>query len=202
MDWNRSAFEFIKRFPNNYPIVYNDIQYTIKPSIHGIGLFANQDIPANTSLGYLVPLSSNMYPFYLKNHCENVVNGMEAPKRQSIQQRFQQYYQSNFDTIASQIEQQAKRYHLERLGSNYYFMTNMHSTLGILNATGNLPDIRYSILLLDTTETPFAFSNSSRNKRGVNDQNVENVQVDYDASVKTIKDIYVGNELRWAYDWS
>ena len=81
-------------------------------------------------------------------------------------------------------------------------MTNMHSTLGILNATGNLPDIRYSILLLDTTETPFAFSNSSRNKRGVNDQNVENVQVDYDASVKTIKDIYVGNELRWAYDWS
>ena len=70
MDWNPNSFEFIKRFPNNYPIVYNDIQYTIKPSIHGIGLFANQDIPANTALGYLVPLSSNMYPFYLKNNCE------------------------------------------------------------------------------------------------------------------------------------
>ena len=124
------------------------------------------------------------------------------PQRQTIQQRFSQYYQSNFDEIASQIEQQAKRDHLNRFGSNYYFMTNMHTTVGILNATGNLPDIRYSYLLLDTTETPFAFSNSSKNRRGVNNPNVENLQVDYDASVTAIQAIRAGDELRWSYQWS
>jgi hypothetical protein len=77
------------------------------------------------------------------------------PQRQTIQQRVSLYYQSNFDEIASQIEQQAQRDHLNRFGSNYYFMTNMHTTVGILNATAVLPDIRYSYVLMDTTETPF-----------------------------------------------
>ena len=41
MDWNPSTFEFIKHYPTTYNIVYNDVQYTIKPSKHGMGLFAN-----------------------------------------------------------------------------------------------------------------------------------------------------------------
>ena len=44
MNWNPSVFEFIKHYPTTYNIVYNDVQYTIKPSTHGMGLFANQDI--------------------------------------------------------------------------------------------------------------------------------------------------------------
>ena len=160
MEWNPSCFDFVKRHPSNYSIQYNHVAYTIQPCEHGLGLFANQDIPSNTSLGYLVPLSSNLYPYYLKHYCEHAVNNMQTsnrPQRQTIQQRFSQYYQSNFDQIASQIEQQAKHEHLNRFGSNYYFMTDMHTTVGILNATGNLPDIRYSYVLLDTTETPFCF---------------------------------------------
>jgi hypothetical protein len=46
-----------------------------------MGLFANQAIPANTSLGYLVPLSSNLYPYYLKHYCEHAVNNMQTSNR-------------------------------------------------------------------------------------------------------------------------
>ena len=80
-------------------------------------------------------------------------------------------------------------------------MTDMHTTVGLLNEAGELPEIEYTHLLLDTTQTPFAFSNSSKNRRGLNNPNVENVQVDYDATVKTTKVINVGDEIRWSYDW-
>jgi hypothetical protein len=81
-------------------------------------------------------------------------------------------------------------------------MTDMVATIGILPATDTLPEVRYSYFLLDTTETPFGFSNSSRNAKGTNDATLENVQVDFDASVKTTQTIHAGDELRWAYDWS
>lgn len=204
MNWNPSCFNFIKTYPyTSYNIVYNNFKYTIKPSSYGQGLFANQTIEKDTILGELVPVSSNLYPFYLKNYCENAINNMQTsrrPQRQSIQQRFTSFYNNNFDDITKSIEQQAKHDHLQRLGSNYFFMTNMYTTVGVLNA-GNLPEIEYTHLLLDTTLTPFAFSNSSKNKRGVNNPNVVNVQVDYDASVKTTKTINAGDEIRWAYDW-
>ena len=205
MDWNPSCFNFIKTYPyTTYNIVYNDFNYTIKPSSYGQGLFANQTIEKDTSLGELVPVSSNLYPFYLKNYCENAINNMHTsrrPQRQSLQQRFTSFYNNHFDDIAKSIEQQAKHDHLQRLGSNYFFMTNMHTTVGVLNTAGDLPEIEYTHLLLDTTQTPFAFSNSSKNKRGLNNPNVVNVQVDYDASVKTTKTINAGDEIRWAYDW-
>ena len=123
------------------------------------------------------------------------------PQRQSLQQRFTSFYNNHFDDIAKTIEQQAKHDHLQRLGSNYFFMTNMHTTVGVLNAAGDLPEIEYTHLLLDTTQTPFAFSNSSKNSRGLNNLTVENVQVDYDATVKTTRTIHAGEEIRWAYDW-
>ena len=205
MDWNSSCFYFIKQYPYTiYNIIYNNFQYTIKESKHGQGLFANQTIEKNTILGELVPLKSNLYPYYLKNYCENVINNMHIsrrPQRQTITDRFKYYYQSHYDTIANAIEQQAKHDHLQRFGSNYFFMTDMHTTVGVLNEAGDLPEIEYTHLLLDTTQTPFAFSNSSKNRRGVNNPPVVNVQVDYDASVKTTRTINAGDEIRWAYDW-
>ena len=205
MEWNPSCFDFIKSHPSKYPIQYNHVAYTIQPCEHGLGLFANQDIPSNTSLGYLVPLRSNLYPYYLKHYCEHVVNNMQTsnrPQRQTIAQRFQHYYQSNLDTIANDIEIQAHQDHLDRFGSNYFFMTDMVATIGILPATDTLPEVGYSYFLLDTTETPFGFSNSSRNAKGKNDATLENIRVDFDASVKTTQTIHAGDELRWSYQWS
>ena len=205
MEWNPSCFAFIKRHPSNYSIQYNHVAYTIQPCEHGLGLFANQDIPSNTSLGYLVPLSSNLYPYYLKHYCEHVVNNMQTskrPQRQTIAQRFQQYYENNLDNIANDIEIQAHQDHLDRFGSNYFFMTDMVATIGILPATDTLPEVGYSYFLLDTTETPFGFSNSSRNAKGKNDATLENIRVDFDASVKTTQTIHAGDELRWSYQWS
>ena len=183
---------------------YNHVAYTIQPCEHGqdycksryvfhyiVGVFGSVELESLSILSETLLWT-----------CSEQLQTSKRPQRQTIAQRFQHYYENNLDTIANDIEIQAHQDHLDRFGSNYFFMTDMVATIGILPATDTLPEVRYSYVLLDTTETPFGFSNSSRNAKGKNDATLENIRVDFDASVKTTQTIHAGDELRWSYQWS